>query len=144
MVGRVVSTKMEKTVVVLIERKKTHPLYKKSYLRTKKYLADDSLGAKLGDIVVLEKIRPISKRKHWKVVKILGGDFVSLQEAQLKEGAKEAIAEAVPAGRQVLPEEKEEKVEEEKIESTTKVEPVEEKKTKRVSKAKVKKGDVKG
>lgn len=131
MVGRVVSTKMEKTVVVLTERKKTHPLYKKSFLRTKKYLADDRLGAKLGDIVVLEKIRPISKRKHWRVTKILGGDFVSLQEAQLKQEAAEAIAE-------VLPEEEESAEASKSVESvkTEKVEDKKEKKGKRVKKDK--------
>src|SRR3989344_5945854 len=96
MIGRVVSTKMQNTVAVLIERRKKHPLYKKSFIRTKKYLVDDSLGAKLVDIVVIEKVRPISKRKHWKVVKVMGSDFVSLEQAELKQEAIEAIAEVLP------------------------------------------------
>lgn len=96
MIGRVVSVKMQKTAVVLIERRKTHALYKKSYLRTKKYLVDDEIGVKLGDVVEIVKIRPISKRKHWKVVKVLGTDIVSLGKEALKEGASEAIAEVLP------------------------------------------------
>ena len=96
MIGRVVSVKMQKTAVVLIERRKTHPLYKKSYLRSKKYLVDDEIGVKLGDVVEIEKIRPISKRKHWKIVKVLGTDIVSLGKEALKEGASEAIAEVLP------------------------------------------------
>ncbi len=96
MIGRVVSTKMQKTVAVLIEREKRHPLYGKAFLRTKKYLADDPIGAKLGDIVVIEKIRPISKRKHWQVVKVLGKDIVSLEQAELKLEAMEAISEVMP------------------------------------------------
>lgn len=96
MVGRVVSTKMQKTAVVLVESQKTHPLYKKSFIRTKKYLVDDPFEVKDGDIVVFVKIRPISKRKHWQITKVLGRDFVSLEQAELKEGAKKAIAEVLP------------------------------------------------
>ncbi len=96
MVGKVVSTKMTKTAVVLIESKKTHPLYRKSFLRTKKYLADDQLGVKDGDLVEIVKIRPISKRKHWKVTKVLGVDEVFLGEQALKESSDEAIAEVLP------------------------------------------------
>ena len=100
MIGRVVSVKMQKTVAVLVESRKTHPLYKKSFLRTKKYLVDDPLGAKLGQIVEFEKTRPISKRKHWQIKKVLGMDVVALGTETLKIEAAEAIAE-------VLPEEKE-------------------------------------
>lgn len=96
MVGRVVSTKMEKTAVVLIERKKQHPLYGKSYSQSKKYLADDPFGVKEGDIVIISKIPPVSKRKHWRVAKVLGQDYVSLQQAQLQEAAIEAIEEVMP------------------------------------------------
>lgn len=96
MVGRVVSVKMEKTAVVLIERKKKHPLYGKSYSQSKKYLADDPFGVKDGDIVILHKIAPISKRKHWRITKVLGQDYVSLQQAQLQEAAIEAIEEVMP------------------------------------------------
>ena len=100
MVGRVVSTKMQKTAVVLTEGQKEHPLYGKRYLRSKRYLVDDPFGVKDGDIVVFLKVKPISKHKHWQITKVLGQDFVSLQEAELKVEAEGAIA-------QVLPEEKE-------------------------------------
>lgn len=96
MTGRVVSIKMKNTAVVLIESKKTHPLYKKSFAWSKKYLADDPIGVKLGDIVEIIKIRPISKLKHWQVAKILGQDLVALGEEHLKEEAREAIAEVIP------------------------------------------------
>ncbi len=101
MIGRVVSAKMQKTVAVLVEGKKTHPLYKKTYVWSKKYLVRDEIGAKLGDIVVVEETKPISKRVHWKVIKILGADVVALGEAAMKQVEEEAIAE-------VMPEEKEE------------------------------------
>ena len=96
MIGRVVSAKMPKTVTVLVESRREHPLYQKRYVWTQKYLVDDPLGAKLGDIVVFVKTRPISKRKHWQVTKVLGQDFVSLQQAELQEEAAEAIAEVLP------------------------------------------------
>lgn len=96
MIGRVVSTKMQNTAAVLISRRKKHPLYKKTFLRTKKYLVDDPIGVKNGDIVRIEKVRPISKRKHWQIKKVLGKDFVALGKESLKEGAKVAIAEVLP------------------------------------------------
>lgn len=82
MIGRVVSIKMAKTVAVLVTGTKTHRLYKKSYTSSKKYLADDEIGAKLGDIVEIIKVRPISKRKHWKLIKILGSSTVEIIKEQ--------------------------------------------------------------
>lgn len=96
MIGRVVSTKMNRTAVVLVESERKHPLYQKSYKRSKKYFADDKLGVKIGDIVEIVKIRPISKFKHWKVVKVLGRDIEEIVEEQLKEEAAEAIGEVLP------------------------------------------------
>lgn len=95
--GRVVSVKSQKTASVLIESKKSHPLYRKSYAASKKYLADDQIGVRLGDIVELEKIRPISKRKHWRIVKVIGRDIEEIVEQQLKEKAEEAIEAVMPA-----------------------------------------------
>jgi len=61
---------MKKTVVVRVERKKTHPKYKKIYSLHKKYKAHSEIeGLKIGDKVIIEESRPISKDKHWKVVK---------------------------------------------------------------------------
>ena len=67
--GTVVSDKMEKTVVVKIERIKEHPRYKKRYKVHKKYKAHDEKGEyKEGDVVIIEETRPISKDKRWRVI----------------------------------------------------------------------------
>ena len=68
--GIVVSNKMSKTVVVSVERLKIHPLYKRRFRVHKKYKAHDPKGEyKVGDQVVIEECRPISKEKRWRVVK---------------------------------------------------------------------------
>ena len=70
MQGTVVSDKMDKTVVVEVERRVTHPLYKKIVRRSKKYVAhDESNALKIGDLVRIRECRPISKRKCWEVTK---------------------------------------------------------------------------
>ena len=67
--GVVVSDKNDKTVVVRVERRFTHPLFKKTVRRTKKYHAhDEANSAKQGDLVRIEECRPISKNKSWKLV----------------------------------------------------------------------------
>ena len=67
--GVVVSDKNDKTVVVRVERRFTHPLFKKTVRRTKKYHAHDEANtAKQGDLVRIEECRPISKNKSWKLV----------------------------------------------------------------------------
>jgi small subunit ribosomal protein S17 len=67
--GVVVSDKQEKTVVVKVERRFTHPLLKKTVRRTKNYHAhDEHKKSKVGDLVSIEETRPISKLKHWIVV----------------------------------------------------------------------------
>lgn len=69
--GLVVSNKMEKTVVVEIERRVQHPIYGKVVLRTKKFKAHDLLGCDEGDRVEIMETRPISKDKRWRVTQIL-------------------------------------------------------------------------
>ena len=96
MIGRVTSAKSLKTATVLLERTKRHPLYRKDFASSKKYLVDVPMPIKVGDIVEFVKCRPVSKRKHWKVTKVLGQDFVALGEKQLKEHAEQAIAEILP------------------------------------------------
>jgi small subunit ribosomal protein S17 len=65
-VGVVVSTKMEKTIVVLVENKFRHPRYSKTLVKSKRYLAhDETSQAKLGDKVILLQSKPISRHKHW-------------------------------------------------------------------------------
>jgi small subunit ribosomal protein S17 len=69
--GRVVSNKMEKTVVVVVERRKQHPIYKKVMKRSVRFMAHDEMGAQEGDTVVIIESRPISANKRWRVIEIL-------------------------------------------------------------------------
>ena len=70
--GRVVSNKMQKTIVVAIERRKLHPLYKKYLTLTKKIKAHDETNqAGIGDLVRVIESRPISKEKCWRLAEIL-------------------------------------------------------------------------
>lgn len=71
-VGKVVSDKMEKTVVVSVDFVRTHPLYNKRMRRTSKFFAHDENGVcKIGDTVRIEECAPISKRKRWIVREVL-------------------------------------------------------------------------
>jgi small subunit ribosomal protein S17 len=68
--GVVVSDKQDKTVIVRVERRFTHPLFKKTVRRSKKYHAHDEANAyKIGDTVWIEEHRPISKNKRWAVTR---------------------------------------------------------------------------
>ena len=70
--GLVVSDKMEKTVVVAIERRVPHPVYGKMMTRTKRLKAhDEENSAKVGDTVRIVETRPLSKDKRWRVVEIM-------------------------------------------------------------------------
>jgi small subunit ribosomal protein S17 len=71
-VGIVTSNKMQKTVVVTVERQITHPLYKRVVRRSAKFLAHDEKNqCKIGDTVRIEQTRPLSARKRWRVVDII-------------------------------------------------------------------------
>lgn len=71
-VGTVVSDKMDKTVIVRVERRVAHPLYRKQVLRSTKHMAHDpENGAQQGDLVRIEETRPLSKTKRWRVVAVL-------------------------------------------------------------------------
>ncbi len=85
MEGLVVSDKMAKTVVVAVETRKVHPLYKKAIRYTKKYKAhDENRACKIGDRVRIVETRPLSREKRWRVVEILSSkgtvDTVQKQE----------------------------------------------------------------
>lgn len=68
--GKVISNKMKKTVVVLVERLKEHPKYRRRYKVYKKYKAHDGKEqCQIGDTVLIEECRPLSKTKKWKVIK---------------------------------------------------------------------------
>jgi len=71
-VGKVVSDKMEKTIVVAVETKVRHPLYGKTMNRTTKFKShDENNDAKIGDIVEIMETRPLSKDKRWRLVEIV-------------------------------------------------------------------------
>ena len=71
-IGIVISNKMQKTIGVKVENRYSHPIYSKTLIKTKKYLAHDELEqCNIGDQVLVEECRPLSKRKRWKLVKIL-------------------------------------------------------------------------
>ena len=71
-IGVVVSNKMDKSIVILVERKVKHPMYGKVIVRSKKYPAHDESGvAKMGDLVEIVETRPISKTKSWAVTSVL-------------------------------------------------------------------------
>ena len=70
--GRVVSDKMDKTITVVVETKRNHPVYGKRINYSKKYKAhDENNSAKTGDIVRIMETRPLSKEKHFRLVEIV-------------------------------------------------------------------------
>jgi small subunit ribosomal protein S17 len=70
--GRVVSNKMQKTVVVVVEYLKPHPLYRKIIRKSKKFHAhDEENTCQIGDMVRIEETRPLSKTKNWLVIEIV-------------------------------------------------------------------------
>jgi len=70
--GVVIGNKMNKTIVVKMENRYSHKLYSKILTRTKRYLAHDELKkCNIGDNVIIQESRPLSKRKRWKLIKII-------------------------------------------------------------------------
>lgn len=73
LIGQVVSNKMDKTVVVAVERLKSHPLYRKQYKQTARYKAhDEGNQCEVGNIVEITECRPLSRQKSFAVTKING------------------------------------------------------------------------
>jgi|SRR5580698_1720810 small subunit ribosomal protein S17 len=88
-VGQVVSTKMQKTIVVEVEMRKAHIKYKRIVRSTKKFYAhDEQNSAKLGDIVRIRETRPTSKLKRWSLEEIVRRSSLS----QIEEVAPAAVA----------------------------------------------------
>ena len=85
--GRVVSNRMDKTVVVAVETPKRHPLYKKTIRRAVKYKAhDENNGSKLGDTVRIIETRPLSRHKRWRVAEIITkGEVIEVQPKEIDE-----------------------------------------------------------
>jgi small subunit ribosomal protein S17 len=91
--GRVISAKMQKTVVVAVDRFEMHPVYRKAVRRiTKLYAHDPKSECKPGDVVLLQQVRPLSKSKRWLVKQVVAKASV----AQIGEAGEEAGVE--PAG----------------------------------------------
>ena len=71
-IGKVVSNKMDKSIIVAIERKIIHPIYKKYFKKTTKFMAHDQNNiANIGDIVKIMETRPLSARKRWRLVEVI-------------------------------------------------------------------------
>ena len=71
-VGRVVSNKMDKTIVVVVETLKKHRIYKRTYKQTKRFQAHDEENiCQIGDLVRIEECRPLSKMKRWRLIEII-------------------------------------------------------------------------
>jgi small subunit ribosomal protein S17 len=102
-VGRVVSDKMDKTIVVSVERLARHRLYKRVIRLSTKFKAHDELNeAHVGDTVLIEESRPLSATKRWRLIEVLarGGDHTPVDELMTEEAeTTEAIHGSAHPGR---------------------------------------------
>ena len=91
-IGQVVSDKMDKTVVVAVDRFRTHRLYKRRIKRVTKFKAHDyNNSCKIGDTVRIEETRPLSREKRWRVVEVLARmDIAETQPKDITSPAEEA------------------------------------------------------
>ncbi len=79
--GTVTSDRGDKTIVITVTERKTHPLYKKQYTQNTKFMAHDEKNeAKVGDLVTITECRPISARKHFRLNKVLERGGVRFEE----------------------------------------------------------------
>jgi small subunit ribosomal protein S17 len=83
--GRVISNRMDKTVVVAVETPKRYPLYRKTIKRMVKYMAHDEKNqCRLGDLVRIVETRPLSRYKRWRVAEILTkGEVAEIQPKEI-------------------------------------------------------------
>ena len=80
--GKVVSDKTDKTIVVAVHTHKTHPIYRKAYSVTRRFMAHDEKNeAKEGDMVVITECRPISARKRYKLTSITGHSVIAAADS---------------------------------------------------------------
>ncbi len=92
--GVVSSDKADKTIVVAVENRKTHPIYKKQYSVTRKFIAHDEQNqAKIGDTVLIEESRPISKRKHFVMKQVIAEAEIRHDEPEPQEQLEEQVEE---------------------------------------------------
>jgi small subunit ribosomal protein S17 len=110
LIGRVISDKMEKTVVVAVQSLRRHRLYQRTVRRTKNYMAHNAENeAHLGDLVRIQESRPISRHKHWRVLAVLEaaaqrGKAVAVPQVELVV-APEVQEETAPPDAGAAPEE---------------------------------------
>src|SRR5665213_4456016 len=102
--GLVVSDKGDKTIVINVVTRKTHPLYKKQYTVNTKYMAHDEKNeAKVGDMVIVSETRPISRRKRFILTKIAERGGVRFEEsdatADIPEEPKEELKKETPKAK---------------------------------------------
>jgi small subunit ribosomal protein S17 len=94
-VGQVVSTKMQKTIVVEIEMRKAHPKYKRVMKSNKKFYAhDEQNSARVGDVVRIRETRPLSKLKRWNLEEIIRRSSLSSIADEKPSRAENAIQKA--------------------------------------------------
>ncbi len=86
-VGVVVSAKMQKTVVVAVERFVRHPVYRKTIKRTSTFMAHDEQGAGKGDTVRIVESRPLSRHKRWRVAEIVSKAVLTAGEEAAAAGS---------------------------------------------------------
>ncbi len=101
-VGRVVSDRMDKTIVVSVERLARHALYKRVVRATTKFAAHDEANeARIGDTVLIEESRPLSRTKRWRLVEVLSraGEERAAEIVAEEESTTEAIHAAAHPGR---------------------------------------------
>ena len=71
-IGKVISDRMDKSITVTVEKKVKHPIYKKFHKKTTKFMAHDEKNeCKIGDVVKIMEVRPLSKNKRWRLVEIV-------------------------------------------------------------------------
>ena len=121
-VGRVVSTKMDKTVLVAVQWQKRHPLYNKSLRQVTKFFAHDKDSeCRLGDLVRIQETRPLSRMKRWRVIGILERHEVAevkpidLDEGILTEEAEREVEEEDQGTEESVEEQVEAGTEEEEV-----------------------------
>ena len=103
--GRVVSNKMQKTVVVVVERTRRHPLYGKVMRVSNRFKAHAEMACNEGDRVKIIESRPISKEKHWLVVEVIKpGEVLALPEVVIPPSKEERPNEAAAAAVEAQPE----------------------------------------
>lgn len=91
-IGLVTSDKADKTIVVTVQTRKTHPIYRKQYTVSKKFVAHDEKNeATTGDKVAIVETRPLSKRKHFTLERII--EKPALREEQIVSGSADAETE---------------------------------------------------